>query len=391
MRRLSLLAIGTTYRIAAARQKLISLSNYFDVTCVTSELGKQEIFGRPIREFETSHDEARLRLVRVPEWPRGCGFTKIFFRGLARVVRSARFDIVLVDAEPWALYKWQSWYLVRCFQKTALFGEFTWENVERPGWRGTILSGFYFASARADDFLICGNAAAQRILLKHGASPGRVLVAAQHGIDIKEFRPASAEEWQEARKAFGLPQNGFVIGFCGRLIPEKGISDLVAAAAKLVVQFPDIHLAMVGDGPLKNELVQKQASWLHVLAGQPSSAIARFMQSLDVFVLPSRPRFEPGCYWEEQFGHVLIEAMACGIATLGSSSGAIPEVIGFREAIFEHSNADALLRLLVKAHSEPAWREDLAAQQRERVTQVYEHGAVSRMYADFFARIRTEK
>src|SRR5215831_19322981 len=124
MRRLSLLAIGTTYRIASARQKLISLSNYFNVACVTSELGKQEIFGRPIREFETSHDEERLRLIRVPEWPRGRGFTKIFFRGLARVVRSARFDIVLVDAEPWGLYKWQSWYLVRRFQKTALFGEF---------------------------------------------------------------------------------------------------------------------------------------------------------------------------------------------------------------------------------------------------------------------------
>src|SRR5262249_52358374 len=180
---------GTTHRIASARQKLISLSNYFNVTCVTLELGKQEIFGRPIREFETSHHEERLRLIRVPEWPRGRGFTKIFFRGLARVVRSARFDIVLVDAEPWGLYKWQSWYLVPRFQKTALFGEFTWENVERPGWCGAILSGFYFASAGADDFLVCGNVAARRILLKHGACSDRVLVAAQHGVDTREFRP----------------------------------------------------------------------------------------------------------------------------------------------------------------------------------------------------------
>ena len=387
----SLLAIGTTYRIASARQKLISLSDYFSVTCVTSELGEQRIFGRPIQEFNIPDKENAIRLFRLPEWPTNQGFTRIFFAGLERIVRSARFDIILVDAEPWGLYKWQSWYLVRRFQKTALFGEFTWENVERPGWRGAILSGFYFASARADDFLICGNAAAQKILLKHGASPGRVLVAPQHGVDISEFRPPSREEMQGARKEFGLPQNGFVVGFCGRLVPEKGVSDLVAAAAQLVVQFPDTHLALVGNGPLRAELTRNSAPWLHVIVGQPSSAIPRFMQSLDLFVLPSRPRFEPGHYWEEQFGHVLIEAMACGVATLGSSSGAIPEVISFPEAIFPHSDADALFRLLVKGRSEPGWRKQLAAQQRERVIRVYEHSAVSRTYADFFNKIMVER
>jgi len=391
MRRLSLLAIGTTYRIASARQKLISLSNYFNVACVTSELGKQEIFGRPIREFETSHDEERLRLIRVPEWPRGRGFTKIFFRGLARVVRSARFDIVLVDAEPWGLYKWQSWYLVRRFQKTALFGEFTWENVVRPGWRGALLKIFYRASALNNDFFVCGNLAARNIVLKNGGNPDRTLLAAQHGVDTKEFSPASKEQLILARREFGLPQDGFVIGFCGRLVPEKGVSDLLAAVAELIVQFPDTHLALVGDGPLRAELTRNSAPWLHVIVGQPSSAIARFMQSLDLFVLPSRPRFEPGHYWEEQFGHVLIEAMACGVATLGSSSGAIPEVISFPEAIFPHSDVDALFRLLVKGRSEPGWRKELAAQQRERVIRVYEHSAVSRTYADFFNKIMVER
>jgi hypothetical protein len=61
------------------------------------------------------------------------------------------------------------------------------------------------------------------------------------------------------------------------------------------------------------------------------------------------------------------------------------------QAIFEHSNSGALCRLLVKARSEPGWRQDLAARQRERVIQVYEHGAVSRTYANFFARIREKR
>jgi len=50
------------------------------------------------------------------------------------------------------------------------------------------------------------------------------------------------------------------------------------------------------------------------------------MNSLDVLVLPSRSR----SFWKEQFGRVLIEAMACGVPVIGSSSGEIPNVIGMQ-------------------------------------------------------------
>ena len=66
------------------------------------------------------------------------------------------------------------------------------------------------------------------------------------------------------------------------------------------------------------------------------------------------------------------------------NSGAIPEVIGVPEAIFPHSDANALRQLLVKAIEDPPWRVALAKKQRQRVERNYSHEAVARSYTDFF-------
>jgi glycosyltransferase involved in cell wall biosynthesis len=76
--------------------------------------------------------------------------------------------------------------------------------------------------------------------------------------------------------------------------------------------------------------------------------------------------------------------MACGVPTLGSNSGAIPEVIGAPEAIFPHSDITALAQLLLKAIEDRHWRVALGKKQRQRVEVNYSHEAVARSYADFF-------
>ena len=76
--------------------------------------------------------------------------------------------------------------------------------------------------------------------------------------------------------------------------------------------------------------------------------------------------------------------MACGVPTLGSDSGAIPEVIGAPDAIFPHSNVNALVQLLLKAIEDRDWRVALGKKQRQRVEMNYSHEAVARTYTDFF-------
>jgi glycosyltransferase involved in cell wall biosynthesis len=387
MKKLSLLAVGKTYNIPVGRRTLAALAQYFDITCVTSQLGNENLFGRSIFDFEVSDQEEPISLVRLAEWPASMKLTRFFYCGLARLLCEQSFDIILVDAEPWALYKWQAWWLARRYQPSALFGEFTWENIERPGLRGWILSRVYRASARLDDFTISGNQGSRMILLKYGASKKRNLVAAQHGVDTDDFSPVLQEQKNHFRQLFHLTPDVFLIGFCGRFILEKGILDLIAAVREIRHNpaYQNIHLALLGDGPLKSIITEECPPWLHVILGQPSSVIPQFMQSIDLFVLPSKPLRGSGRVWEEQFGHVLIEAMACGVPTLGSDSGAIPEVIESQEAIFPHSEVNVLVQLLLKAIEDRHWRAALGKKQRQRVERNYSYQAVARTYAGFFS------
>ena len=88
-----------------------------------------------------------------------------------------------------------------------------------------------------------------------------------------------------------------------------------------------------------------------------------FYHTLDVLVLPSRSR--PN--WKEQFGRVLIEAMACGVPVVGSTCGEIPMVIGDAGLIFPENDCAALTAALQSLLDDRAQRTALAAAGRRRV------------------------
>jgi glycosyltransferase involved in cell wall biosynthesis len=98
----------------------------------------------------------------------------------------------------------------------------------------------------------------------------------------------------------------------------------------------------------------------------------------DVLVLPSRPHPR----WVEQFGHVLIEAMAVGVVPVGSDSGAIPEVIGDDRLTFPHGNVTALTTLLMQLAQDPAWRSRLSKHFRARAQQHFSHERVAQATLD---------
>ncbi|MGC8839818.1 MAG: glycosyltransferase, partial [Anaerolineae bacterium] len=165
------------------------------------------------------------------------------------------------------------------------------------------------------------------------------------------------------------PNVPFTIGYAGRLVEQKGLRVLVEALAGLGGEW---RLMLCGTGPLKAEL-QAQLRSLG-LAGRvrfqdhvPSEEMSRYLREMDVLVLPSLTR--PN--WKEQFGRVLIEAMACGVPVIGSDSGEIPHVIGDAGLIFPEGDARALRSLLARLQEEPALRRELAAKGRARVLAHY--------------------
>jgi L-malate glycosyltransferase len=383
-----LLVVGPTYAIATNRRKLWALAENFEVTCATSQLKGGTVFGRPAEDFEEPDLAEPIELQRFSAMPSRRRNTRIIYLGLAKLFRANHFDYILVDNEPWGLIKWQAWFLARLFQPKAVFGEFSWENVERPGFKGVLLSLSYRLSGLADDYVVCGNRACHQVFLKYGAGKRPTLVAPQSGVDTALYRPASAAERLELRRARDIPINGLIVGYCGRLVPEKGLLELCEAVHSLRDQYSELHLVLLGDGPCREQLLAADNdSGIHLFPPQPHFEVPNFLRSLDVFVLPSKPLRNDGRVWEEQFGHVLIEAMACRVATIGSDSGAIPEVLGDSRAIFSHSNTAGLIDLLRKLLEDENFRSDLAEHQYRRVHQLFSHQAVARRYADFLLNL----
>ncbi len=373
----ALLLIGHTYAALENRKKIQALARHFDLVCVTSTLEDRVILGRRATDFDNDSDEAfrGYQLVRLRR--SGTNETTFRYAGLADVMRSRRFDVVLVENEPWAVVRWQARFWKSLLQPQALFGEFTWENVERPGWKGCALAPIYRAMTATTDFIIAGNQAAAQLVQKRGAKADAVCVSPQLGVDLSNHQPASSEEREALRQTNGLPIDAFIVGYCGRLTEEKGIQELVQACDAI----GKVHLALLGSGVLEPRLREQAKSrpWLHLLPPRPHGEIPAFLRCLNVFVLASKPVRTMQLCWEEQFGHVLIEAMACGVATLGSSSGAIPEVVGDEAAVFPFGDAGALAARLREAMHDPA----LADRQLQRTRAWYTHDAVAAQWAGF--------
>ena len=89
-----------------------------------------------------------------------------------------------------------------------------------------------------------------------------------------------------------------------------------------------------------------------------------FLKSLDVLVLPSVTILP---LHREQFGRVLVEAMAAGVPVVGSSSGAIPEVIGDAGLVVPERDPSALAAAIDRVLSEPSLRQALVERGRQRV------------------------
>jgi len=104
-------------------------------------------------------------------------------------------------------------------------------------------------------------------------------------------------------------------------------------------------------------------------------------------VLPSVSR--PN--WVEQFGRVLIEAMACETPVVGSTSGEIPYVIGDAGLLFPEADADALAQVLADLAADPARRRALGRQGRARVLAHFTQARIAAATAEVYHEMLNHK
>jgi len=203
-----------------------------------------------------------------------------------------------------------------------------------------------------------------------------------YGVDTEAFRPRAAVK--------NVSDRALTIGFVGRMLPGKGLNVLAEALAKLSSQ--PWQLLAVGDGSERLEFEQRLAAAGLLNRAQFTGAIRfdlvpEYFKNLDVLVIPTQTTKRI----REQFGRVIVEAMASGIPVIGSTCGAIPEVIGDAGLVFPEGDAEALAGALQRLLSDSALREHLALAGRKRVEQQYSWERVADQTYELFQQVLRTK
>ena len=275
-----------------------------------------------------------------------------FFMGAARQTAP---DIIHVEEEPFSLVAGQAQRAAA--QLGARFVFTTWENIqERLPFPQNLIRERVIGHA---DHALTGDLEMKRILVRAGF-PAKKVSLVPHGVNPKIFK---REGQPSLRKKLGL--KGFVIGYMGRLVTEKGVLDLVEAVRRMK---KETTLCFVGNGPAQLEIERRIRETgcrqcVRFVSAVAYPEVPQYLNCMDTLVLPSRTT--PG--WKEQFGRVLIEAMACEVPVVGSSSGSIPGVIGKAGFIFPEGDAPALSAVLDRLVSSKALCRRTGALGRKRV------------------------
>lgn len=186
--------------------------------------------------------------------------------------------------------------------------------------------------------------------------------------------------------AHGQTAEGPTIGFVGRMLPAKGLMILAEALATLSSE--RWRLLIVGDGPERKAFEQKLAE-LNLLnrttftGAVHYSEMPQFFRQMDVLVVPTQTTGRV----REQFGRVIVEGMASGVPIVGSTCGAIPEVIGDAGLIVPEGDAEALARAVRRLISDEALRRRLARAGRERAELSYSWDCVAHGMHELFRHV----
>jgi D-inositol-3-phosphate glycosyltransferase len=212
----------------------------------------------------------------------------------------------------------------------------------------------------SDTVLASCSVEAAQIHELYDADPSRIRIVAP-GVDHAFFGPGDR---RQARRALGLPGQGPLLLFVGRIQPLKGVAVAVRAVAALADDHPDARLVVVGgpSGPQGEAEVERTRAIVHDLGleervvfvpPRPHELLSTYYRAADVCLVPSR---------SESFGLVALEAAACGTPVVASDVGGLRSLIdhGRTGYLVEEPSPEAFAAWVRQILAEPLLAERLS-------------------------------
>ncbi len=235
-----------------------------------------------------------------------------------------------------------------------------------------------YSMKRATGWICSGKTVAEALQTRPGYNLPMQLIPL--GVDLNHFYP-NLEARNKTRRLLSWDELGPpVIGYLGRLVPEKGLELLMRVLDRLAIPW---RALFVGTGVMEPQLRawgQKYPGRVQICTEVRHAEVCNYLNAMDVLCAPSQTL--PN--WREQFGRMLIEAFACGIPVLGSDSGEIPNVLAGVGQVVGEKDEDGWVRGLENLLESPELQQTYIQQGLEQVHQTYAWPVVAKQYMQFF-------
>lgn len=208
----------------------------------------------------------------------------------------------------------------------------------------------------------------EHLVRDFGVEPDNIRIV-HNGIDVERFRLKTPDYRLQTKRGLGLG-DGPVVGIVARLSDVKGHIYLIQAMRRVLEDIPKAQLLIVGSGKMQNELINltKNLRIQEKVKFIPSVAETKdVLLAMDIFVMPSL---------KEGLGLALMEAMAVGLAVVGSSVGGIKTLIQdeYNGLLVEPANVDALRDAILELLQQPQKRTFLGNNARLFIQQNFSDG-----------------
>lgn len=243
----------------------------------------------------------------------------------------------------------------------------------------------FLAKRKCVKKIICNSSASAVLFLK--SVPEKVTIV-YNFLDLALYDPLKVQG--KLRSNFKIPENAFVYGYSGRILPKKGLPILLDAFHEVVVNNPDSYLVILGDNDggvhidWKSRFQKLVREWKiddRVIFTGFQKEVQPYLVDFDVLVLPS---IEP-----ESFGRVLIEAMALKVPAVATSLGGTVEVIdsGKTGFIVPPNDVAALAEKMEMFHRQPRLRDNFGKASFSRVREHFSAEKLSKKITDVLCEV----